>query len=88
MAVATVYGSVEAIGRATHGVVCINRPTRTPPPRLHRAGVQFHTARVYQLTGASTQGQPQAKPDLAIAANNNFQYTMPANSVTTLVLTP
>jgi O-glycosyl hydrolase len=42
---------------------------------------------VYQLTSASAQGQPQAKADVAVA-NSGFQYTLPANSVTTLVLQP
>ena len=70
-------------------IVCINKADADATAAIAIThGVQFHTARVYQLTGASAQGQPQAKPDLAIAANNNFQYTMPANSVTTLVLPP
>jgi O-glycosyl hydrolase len=49
--------------------------------------VQFHTAKAYQLTSSSAQGQPQAQADVAVTANS-FQYTMPANSVTTLVLSP
>jgi len=70
-------------------IVCINKAdTDTATGIAITHGVSFHTAKVYQLTSASTQGQPQAKMDLAIAANNNFQFTMPANSVTTLVLQP
>jgi hypothetical protein len=48
--------------------------------------VQFHTAQIYQLTGANSM--PQRQPDISLPLVNAFQYTMPANSVTTLVLVP
>ena len=86
---ATVYASVDAGNANRMVIVCINKAdTDTATGIAITHGVSFHTAKVYQLTSASTQGQPQAKMDLAIAANNNFQFTMPANSVTTLVLQP
>jgi O-glycosyl hydrolase len=47
---------------------------------------QFHTAQVYQLTSANSV--PQRQADINITLTNAFQYSMPANSVTTLVLLP
>jgi O-glycosyl hydrolase len=47
---------------------------------------QFHTAQVYTLTGANSQ--PQRQADISLTLTNAFQYNMPANSVTTLVLVP
>jgi hypothetical protein len=44
----------------------------------------FDHAEVYQLTGASPN--PQAMADIDLNLLNAFQYTMPAYSVTTLVL--
>jgi hypothetical protein len=86
---ATVYASVDNGNANRMVIVCINKADADTTAGIAIThGVQFHTAKVYQLTSASPQGQPQAKADLAIAANNNFQYTMPANSVTTLVLQP
>ena len=64
----------------------------TRPTRAQTAGIavthtaQFHTAQVYTLTSASSA--PQRQPDINITPTNAFQYTMPANSVTTLVLLP
>jgi hypothetical protein len=48
--------------------------------------VQFHSARVYQLTAANSM--PQRQADITLTLANAFQYTMPANSVSTLVLMP
>ena len=48
--------------------------------------VQFHTAQVYTLTSANSA--PQRQADINITLTNAFQYSMPANSVTTLVLLP
>jgi len=87
VATATVYGSVDA-GNAAHMVlVCINKndaPRSAAIAITHT--VQFHTARVYQLTGANST--PQRQADLNLTLTNALQYTMPANSVTTLVLLP
>jgi hypothetical protein len=48
---------------------------------------QFHTAQVYALTSASSVPQ-RVMPDIDITLTNAFQYSMPANSVTALVLLP
>jgi hypothetical protein len=41
---------------------------------------------VYQLTGASSV--PQRLADQNISLTNAFQFSMPANSVSTLILLP
>jgi hypothetical protein len=88
VAKATVYASVDAGNPDRMVIVCINKAdSDTTAAITITHGVQFHAARVYQLTAASPQGQPQARPDLAVA-NGGFQYTLPANSVVTLVLQP
>jgi hypothetical protein len=84
----SVYASVDAGNANRMVVVCINKDDAAQTAVIAVThGVQFHTARVYQLTAASPQGQPQAQADLAVTGNT-FQYTMPSNSVTTLVLQP
>jgi len=88
VATATVYASVDQGNANRMVIVCINKADADTTASITIThGVQFHTARVYQLTAASAQGQPQARPDVAVA-NNAFQYTLPANSVLTLVLQP
>jgi hypothetical protein len=88
VAKATVYASVDAGNANRMVVVCINKDDAALNAAIAVThSVQFHTAKVYQLTSASPQGQPQAQADVAIASNS-FQYAMPANSVTTLVLAP
>ena len=83
------YASVDAGNANRMVLVCINKNDAAQTAGIAVThGVQFHTAKVYQLTGASVQGQPQVQSDVNIPANNSFQYTMPANSVTTLVLQP
>jgi O-glycosyl hydrolase len=42
---------------------------------------------VYALTSANSAPQ-RVSPDISITQSNAFQYSMPANSVTTLVLLP
>ena len=85
---ATVYASVDSGNANRMVIVCINKAdSDTPAAIAITHGVQFHSAKVYRLTAASPQGQPQASPDVAVA-NNAFQYTLPANSVITLVLQP
>jgi hypothetical protein len=84
----SVYASVDAGNANRMVLVCINKGSAAQTAAIAVTHpVQFHTARVYQLTAASTAGQPQARADVAIA-NNSFQYTLPASSVTTLVLQP
>ena len=88
VATATVYASVDQGNANRMVIVCINKADADTTASITIThGVQFHTARVYQLTAASAQGQPQARADVAVA-NNAFQYTLPANSVLTLVLQP
>jgi hypothetical protein len=89
LAKATVYASVDAGNANRMVIVCINKTDADITTGIAIThGVQFHSARVYRLTAGSAAGRPQAQADLAITANNNFPYTMPANSVTTLVLQP
>ncbi|HEX6398003.1 MAG TPA: glycoside hydrolase family 44 protein [Steroidobacteraceae bacterium] len=85
---ATVYASVDDGNPDRMVIVCINKAdSDTTAAFAITHAVQFHTAGVYQLTAASPQGQPQARADVAVA-NSGFQYTLPANSVVTLVLRP
>jgi O-glycosyl hydrolase len=87
VASASVYASVNAGDANRMVVVVINKLDS-----VQTAGItvvhstQFHTAQVYELTSASSQ--PQRRTDISIAGGNAFQYSMPANSVTTLVLLP
>jgi hypothetical protein len=84
---ASVYASVDAGNAARMVMVAINKnDTALTAGIAVTHGTQFHTARVYRLTSASSQ--PQRQADIAITQSNAFQYTMPANSVTTLVLLP
>jgi len=87
VAAASVYASVDAGNAARMVIVCINKNDTTQTAAIavtHTA--QFHTARVYTLTSAGSV--PEHKADIAITLTNAFQYAMPANSVTTLVLVP
>jgi len=83
----SVYASVNAGNAARMVIVAINKNGTA-----QTAGIavthptQFHTAQVYALTSANSVPQHQA--DIAITQANAFQYTMPANSVTTMVLVP
>ena len=83
----SVYASVNASDPAKVVVVCINKQT---VPVI--AGITVkHTANlvtgdVYTLTGATAS--PQVAPAISATAQNAFLYTMPAHSVTTLVLHP
>jgi hypothetical protein len=84
---ASVYASVNAGNAGRMLIVAINKADT-----VQTAGIavthttQFHTAQVYTLTSANSLPQPQA--DINITLTNAFQYSMPANSVTTLVLVP
>jgi len=84
---ASVYASVNTgvVGRMV--IVCINKADTDQTAGIavtHTA--QFTKAQVYQLMG--TNSVPQRKADLDITLTNAFQYTMPANSISTLVLLP
>jgi hypothetical protein len=84
----SVYASVDAGNAARMVVVAINKSggALTAGIAVTHA-TQFHTARVYALTSANSAPQ-RVLPDINITQSNAFQYSMPANSVTTLVLLP
>ena len=84
---ASVYASVNAGNAARMVIVAINKSDAAQTVGIavtHTA--QFHTAQLYTLTSANSA--PQHQPDIPITLTNAFQYSMPANSVTTLVLLP
>jgi hypothetical protein len=84
----SVYASVDAGNAARMVVVAINKTggVLTAGIAVTHA-TQFHTAQVYALTSANSVPQ-RMLPDINITLTNAFQYSMPANSVTTLVLVP
>jgi len=87
VATATAYASVNAGNANRMVIVAINKSDSARNAAIAVThGVQFHTAQVYQLTSANSV--PQHGADIAITQANAFQYSMPANSVTTLVLLP
>ncbi len=80
-----VHASVDSSDPNRMVVVAINRtaaPVTTGIAVTHDR--IFDHAEVYQLTGAGAN--PQAKPVLELNLVNAFQYTLPAYSVSTLVL--
>ena len=81
----TVEGSVVTLNGKVNNAINKSDAAQTAGIAVTHT-TQFHTARVYTLTAGSSQ--PQRQPDIAITLTNAFQYTMPANSVTTLVLAP
>jgi O-glycosyl hydrolase len=88
-ATSSVYASVDAGDPARMVIVAINKnaTARTAGISVTHT-VQFHTAHVYTVTSASTTGAPTAGTNIDLTQTNAFQYTMPAYSVTTLVLAP
>lgn len=84
-AAASVYASLDAQGRVV--VVAINKRASAQPVRVAVAHpTALRTARVFTLTAAGAA--PARAPDLAVGAGNTLDYTMPALSVSTLVLAP
>jgi hypothetical protein len=84
---ASVYASVDSGNANRLLIVAINKADTAQTAGIAVThATQFHTARVYTLTAGSSQ--PQRQSDIAISLTNAFQYNMPANSVTTLVLVP
>ena len=68
-------------------IVCINKSDTAQTAGIAVTHtVQFNKAEVYQLTSANST--PQRQADIDITLTNAFQYTMPANSISTLVLLP
>lgn len=83
----SVYASVDADSPNRMVIVCINKadaPQRATIEINHP--VMFASGEVYTLTSSSPT--PQPKDNVAIGASNTLIYDMPANSVSTLVLTP
>lgn len=81
----SVYASVDAGNPDRMVIVCINKADAAQSAAIEiDHPVTFATARVYTLT--STAASPKRQADIAVASSNTFSYTMPANSVTTLVL--
>jgi Glycoside hydrolase family 44 len=89
VATTSVYASVDAATPARMVLVAINKSATAQTAGIAVTHtVQFRTAQVYQVTSASANGAPVAQASIPITLTNAFQYTMPANSVTTLVLLP
>ena len=83
------YASVNAADAARMVIVAINKSDRAMTAGIAVTHtVQFHTAQVFTVTSASPAGAPVAQAPINITQTNAFQYSMPANSVTTLVLLP
>lgn len=84
---ASVYASVDAGNPNRMVLVVINKEdaVRTAGIAVSHT-VRFNSARVFTLT--STSSQPVSVGEINIALTNAFQYSMPANSVSTLVLSP
>jgi hypothetical protein len=84
---ASVYASVDAANAARMVIVAINKSDSAQTAGIAVTHTtQFHTARVYTVTSAGSV--PVHGADIPITLTNAFQYSMPANSVTTLVLLP
>lgn len=83
----SVYASVDAGQPDRMVLVVINKAgtSRTAGIAVTHTS-QFNVAEVYQLTSGNSQ--PQRVSDINITLTNAFQYTMPAYSVTTIVLKP
>jgi hypothetical protein len=84
----SVYASVNAGSAGRMVVVALNKSGAAQTAGIAVTHTtQFHTAQVYVLTSANSAPQ-RVMPDINITLTNAFQYSMPANSVTTLVLLP
>jgi hypothetical protein len=81
----SVYASVDTTNPDRVVLVVINKATTAKTAALTVAhAASFSRARVYQLVSGAPV--PTRAADLAPAATNAFRYTMPAMSVSTLVL--
>jgi len=83
----SVYASINTGDPGRLVIVCINKADTAQTAGIAVTHtVQFNTVQVYELSG--TNSVPQRKTDLPITLTNAFQYSMPANSISTLVLLP
>jgi O-glycosyl hydrolase len=87
IAVGSVYASVDAGSPSRVVLVAINRDTaaKTAGIRVTHTAA-FGKAQVYRLSGTATA--PVRDADINITNTNAFLYSMPAMSVSTLVLVP
>lgn len=84
---ASVYASVDAANPSRMVLVCINKTASAQTAGIQVTHtVRFNTAEIYVLTSASST--PVKLADVPITLVNAFQYSMPAYSVTTIVLKP
>ena len=89
VATTSIYASVDAANPARMVLVAINKNATAKTAGIAVTHtLQFHTAQVYSVTSTSPAGAPVAGAAINITQTNAFQYSMPANSVTTLVLVP
>jgi hypothetical protein len=85
IAESAVYASVDSDDPMRMVLIAINRTNAAKEVGLAvTAERRFDLAEAYQLTSASSN--PVRRPDVPITQVNAFRYTMPAMSVTTLVL--
>jgi hypothetical protein len=81
----SVYASVDADNPSRMVIVAINKATSAQSAAISIShGFRFTTAQVFTLTSASSA--PVRGADVTIAQPNAFTYSMPAQSITTLVL--
>ncbi len=80
----SVYASMDAAKRIV--IVAINKSKAPLPVAIAIAGRVGARAQTYTLTAASSR--PQRQGEVAAGANGEIDYTMPAMSVTTLVVAP
>ena len=86
-AAASVYASTDASNPGRVVIIAINKRTTTKTAGISvAAGARFTTASVYTVTSAGTA--PVAASTIASVATNAFNYTMPAQSVSIIVLKP
>jgi hypothetical protein len=85
IAQSAVYASLDSIEPDRMVVIAINRTASAITTGIAVTHDRlFEFAEVYQLTGANSN--PQKMSDIELQLVNAFQYTMPAYSVSTLVL--
>ncbi len=81
----SVYASIDAGDPRRMVIVAINKTTSAQSAAITVShSFRFTTAQVYTLTSASSA--PVRGSDIPVAQPNAFTYTMPAQSITTLVL--
>lgn len=84
---ASAYASYDAGNPNRVTVVLINKRSTAQTSNLVLShGTALQKAQVYTLT--ATSATPVRQADLSASGANQFRYTLPALSVTTLVLTP